>query len=72
MLRNLFGITVNYVDWSDFIIHCMELPYPSIDELLNFKKKCMAMENKMKNNFNENNIEGTAAYTIYLSIHTNI
>lgn len=62
MLRNLFGFSVNYVDWSDFIIHCMELPYPSIDELLIFKNKFMAKEKEIKNNSNENHIEGTTVY----------
>lgn len=65
--RNLFGFTVNYVDWSDFIIHCMELPYPSIDELLILKKKCMAMERKRKTNDNENHIDGTAVLTYTLT-----
>lgn len=35
----MFGYDVNYVDWTDFVMHCMELSYPGIDDLLELKNQ---------------------------------
>lgn len=34
----LFGETA-YVDWRDFLIYCLNLRYPTVDELLNVRKQ---------------------------------
>lgn len=52
----MFGFTVNYIDWSDFIINCLELPYPNINDLLNLRNQYMTLERK--NIKNQNHIEG--------------
>lgn len=36
--KELLGSNITTVDWRDFVIQCMELPYPNIEQLLNYKK----------------------------------
>lgn len=56
VLRTMFGFTIKYIDWSHFIINCLEIPYPNISDLLDLQNQYMALEKeKMKN---ENHIEG--------------
>lgn len=63
VLRNMFGLTVNYIDWFDFVIHWLELPYPDINDLLNLKKQYMKLERENINNFQTNHsMEGTTKY----------
>lgn len=54
----MFGFTVNYVDWPDFVIHCLELPHPSIDELLDLNNQYMQFKEKKTNCPDQNHIEG--------------
>lgn len=37
-LREIFGSNVTTIDWRDFVIQCMELPYPTIEQLLFYRK----------------------------------
>lgn len=46
VLRSLFGRTVNYVDWSDLVVHLLELPYPTVGQLLDLKRQYAALERK--------------------------
>lgn len=63
VLRNVFGLTVNYIDWFDFIIYFLELPYPDINDLLNLKNQYMKLEGKnIKNSQTNDFIEGIAKY----------
>lgn len=54
----MFGFTVNYIDWFDFVMHCLELSYPNIDELLDLNNQYMQLERKKKNCSDQNHIEG--------------
>lgn len=36
--KELFGSNITTIDWRDFVIQCMELPYPNIEELLFYRK----------------------------------
>jgi len=58
VLRTMFGFNVNYVDWSDFILHCLELPYPNIEDLLNLKNQYFELEKKRQKNPSQNYTEG--------------
>jgi len=58
VLRTMFGFNTNFIDWSDFIIHCLELPYPNVDDLLYLKNQYLELEKKRQNNSNQNYIEG--------------
>lgn len=58
VLRTMFGCNVLYIDWSDFVIHCLELPYPSIDDLLDIKNQYEHLEKTNKNNPNSNHVDG--------------
>lgn len=65
--REILGNNVMTVDWRDFVVQCMELPYPNIDKLLNYRKlfqtydigdETITVENYMKTNLwfeNESN-----------------
>ncbi|XP_015363135.1 PREDICTED: uncharacterized protein LOC107161292 [Diuraphis noxia] len=59
VLRTMFGFNVNFVDWTDFIIHCLELPYPNIEDLLYLKNQYLELEKKRQKNPNKNYAEGT-------------
>lgn len=63
----MFGFNVNFVDWSDFIIHCLELPYPNVDDLLYLKNQYLELEKKRQKKPNQNYIEGIVylKYTIF-------
>lgn len=54
----MFGCNVHFIDWSDFVIRCLELPYPSIEDLLDLKNQYANLEKKDKNNIYSKNIEG--------------
>lgn len=54
----MFGFNVNFVDWSDFIIHCLELPYPNVQDLLDLKHQYLELENNRENNLHQNYTEG--------------
>lgn len=54
----MFGTDVRYVDWSDFLINCVELPYPNIQDLLDLQNQYMELERKNKNYAQQNNLEG--------------
>lgn len=58
VLRTMFGFNVNFVDWSDFIINCLELPYPNIEDLLYLKNQYLELEKKRQKNSNQNYTEG--------------
>jgi len=58
VLRTMFGFNVNFVDWSDFIIHCLELSYPNIEDLLDLKNQYLELEQKRQNNPNQKYTEG--------------
>lgn len=51
-LRTMFGFTVNYIDWFDFMVHWFEIPYPDINDLLNLKTQYMLLERKKKYSMN--------------------
>jgi len=36
--KELFGSNITTIDWRDFVVQCMELPYPTIDQLLFYRK----------------------------------
>jgi len=36
--KELFGSNTTTIDWRDFIVQCMELPYPTIEQLLFYRK----------------------------------
>lgn len=36
--KEILGSNVITIDWRDFVVQCMELPYPNIDKLLNYRK----------------------------------
>jgi len=59
VLRSMFGLRVNYVDWSDFIVNCLELSYPTIEDLLDLKNQYTALEKEKRNNPNQYFMEGT-------------
>ncbi|XP_022183115.1 uncharacterized protein LOC111042724 [Myzus persicae] len=59
VLRTMFGYNVNFVDWSDFIIHCLELPNPNVEDLLYLKNQYSELEKKRQKNPNQNYTEGT-------------
>jgi hypothetical protein len=42
----LFGDTT-YIDWRDFLIYCLNIRFPTVEELLNIRKKfrCLDLEN---------------------------
>lgn len=42
--KELLGSNVTNVDWRDFIIQCMELPYPNIEQLLYYRKLFQAYD----------------------------
>lgn len=58
VLRTMFGFNVNFVDWTDFIINCLELPYPNIEDLLYLKNQYLELEKKRQKNPNKNYTEG--------------
>lgn len=58
VLRTMFGLNVNFVDWSDFIIHCLELPNPNIEDLLYLKNQYLELEKKRQKNSIQNYTEG--------------
>lgn len=58
VLRSIFGCSVHYVDWSDFVIHCLELSYPSVDDLLDLKNQYATAEKTNKNYLHSNHTEG--------------
>lgn len=35
--KELLGSNINIIDWRDFIVQCMELPYPNIEQLLFYR-----------------------------------
>ncbi|XP_025198187.1 uncharacterized protein LOC112596641 [Melanaphis sacchari] len=59
VLRTMFGLNVNFIDWSDFILHCLELPYPNVDDLLYLKNQYLELEKKKQKDPSQNYIEGT-------------
>jgi len=36
--KELFGSNITTIDWRDFVVQCMELPYPTIEQLLFYRK----------------------------------
>ncbi|XP_050527816.1 uncharacterized protein LOC126897912, partial [Daktulosphaira vitifoliae] len=50
--RNMFGYSVNFIDWTDFVLNLMELPNSNIDDLLNLNSKYSELEEKYKNDNN--------------------
>lgn len=58
VLHTMFGVSVNYVDWIDFVINCLELPCPNADDLLELKHKYTILERAKRNNHDQNCIEG--------------
>jgi hypothetical protein len=54
----MFGCNVYFIDWSDFVVRCLELPYPSINDLLDLKNQYANLENKNKNNIHSNHTKG--------------
>lgn len=36
--KELFGSNITTIDWRDFIVQCMKLPYPTIEQLLFYRK----------------------------------
>jgi len=54
----MFGFNVNFVDWSDFIINCLELPYPNTEDLLYLKNQYLELEKKRQKNPNQTYMEG--------------
>lgn len=63
ILRTMFGFTIKYIDWSDFIINCLEIPYPDINDLLDLKNQYMTLEKeKIKN---QNHLEGITECSLF-------
>lgn len=44
VLRTMFGSAVRYVDWSDFVVRCLDLPFPSADHLSDLERQYTALE----------------------------
>jgi len=36
--KELFGSNITTIDWRDFVVQCLELPYPTIEQLLFYRK----------------------------------
>lgn len=44
VLRTMFGSAVHYVDWSDFVVRCLNLPFPSAEHLSELQRQYAALE----------------------------
>ncbi|XP_041982476.1 sperm flagellar protein 2-like [Aricia agestis] len=44
---SIFGENL-YVDWRDFLIYCLNIPFPTTDELLDIRKKLRCQESESK------------------------
>ncbi|VVC37183.1 Hypothetical protein CINCED_3A022079 [Cinara cedri] len=36
--KEILGDNITTIDWRDFVVQCMELPYPNIEEILSYRK----------------------------------
>ncbi|VVC27324.1 Hypothetical protein CINCED_3A004966 [Cinara cedri] len=59
VLRSMFGFNVNYIDWTDFVMHCLELTYPGINDLLDLKKQYARQKKIQEKNSDQIHVEGT-------------
>lgn len=54
----MFGFDVIYIDWTDFVMRCMELSYPSIDDLLELKNQYAERESNREKITDRIHVEG--------------
>lgn len=63
----MFGHAVHYVDWTDFVINCLELPCPDADDLLELKHKYRELDTAKRNDPDQECTAEGKVQTIYLN-----